>query len=93
MALILMAGTIDSYRFFNNKKPLFILKTTQLLDGGTTFYHGPGYEFVDWNILGYDNERNRPFNYTKKEVHVIPFFITNYSLDRIDTDTFERQYQ
>ncbi len=91
--LILFAGMIDKYRFFNNQEPIFILKTTHFLDGGTTFYYGPGYEFIDWNILSYDDVKDQSFNYTKKEIRIFPFFITDYSRDEIDITEFEIRYQ
>lgn len=93
IALILVAGIIDTYRFFNDKSPIFILKTTELKDGGTKFYYGPGYELIDWNILSYDKEKDQSFNYTKKELRIIPFFITDYTLNEIDTKTFEVKYE
>ena len=93
IAISLIAGIIDSYRFFNDKEPVFVIKKTQFLDGGTTFYYGPGYELVDWNILVYDEEKEKSFNYTKKEIRIIPFFITDYSSDKLDIPTFEIQYQ
>lgn len=91
--LILVAGIIDTYRFFNDKSPIFILKTTEFKDGGTKFYYGPGYELIDWNILSYDDKKDQSFNYTKKELRIIPFFITDYSPNEINTKTFEVKYE
>lgn len=90
--LALILGTIDSYKFFNNEKPLFILKTTQFTDGGTTFYYGPGYQLIDWNILQFDDKKQKSFYYLKKEIRIIPFLFLGYSPEKLDLKTFEIQY-
>ena len=51
--LLLHAVTffIDKSRINNNKKPIFIISTTFLKDGGTTISHGMGYKIIYWHFL------------------------------------------
>lgn len=46
---------IDSNLVEDNKKPIFIFHTTCLNDGGTQIYYGFGYQIINWNIIG-ENE-------------------------------------
>jgi hypothetical protein len=42
---------IDSRLVAQDKKPIFVLPTSTLLDGGTTIYLGLGYRVIGWNHL------------------------------------------
>lgn len=86
-------GAIDSFRFLKNQKPLFVLWEINLKDGGTTFYFGPGYELIDWHITDYDDVKEKPFYYTKKEIRLFPFLKFSYSLKDIDKNDYVIQYE
>lgn len=59
LIIILVLGLIffgvDYYRVKNNELPIFCIKRSTLLDGGTNIYYGLGYQVIDYNKLsGYD---------------------------------------
>ncbi len=87
--VIVLLGSIDTYRFSNGKNPIFALYKTSYTDGGTTFYYGPGYQLIDWYILGYDQEKEKSFYSTKREIKIFPFFLYGYSAEEIDKSDFE----
>lgn len=94
VAIILLAtvfGTIDSSRFFANKEPIFILNKTSYSEGGTTFYYGLGYQFIDWHILSYDQKKEKSYYHTKKEMNIFPFLRYGYP-EKVDKSDFEIKY-
>lgn len=58
IVLIVLALTffgVDYFRVQNQEKPLFVIKTDEVNDGGTIIYTGLGYKVIDYNRLdGYD---------------------------------------
>lgn len=42
---------IDARLVANDKRPIFVLPTTTVKDGGTTIYSGLGYKVIGWNQL------------------------------------------
>lgn len=58
--------TVDSNRVKNNQKPLFCIKTSTLLDGGTIEYLGIGYK---GQIINEVNKVIDKYNVIKNKRH------------------------
>ena len=60
---------VDYTHIKNNTKPIFVVTSKQVEDGGTTMYVGIGYKIMKYNVMDQDN------NTSKDEYEIRPWFI------------------
>ena len=84
---------IDIRRFAEGADPLFVVYQTTYTDGGSTFSYGPGYQLIDWHILGFDEEHHGTYYSVAKEYRVFPMFRYSYEHGDLDTSEFEIVYE
>ena len=77
----------DKARVSAGKKPLFILHTVSLNDGGTNFYYGLGYQIIKWNR--FSNDGNTIFVGT--ECHYIFGMIDPFHEPTVDLNEIRRK--